>query len=198
MRFLAASFCCLTTFLATSCSTAASASGGSEPAPTGAWLRDFGTKYSYDVGYMEQLLAASPAAFATFEAAMGMAGHRVHLPVDAHYVACISALMADDCGACTQLDLRLAVEAGVDRAVLRQLLEDPRQLPPTLRLVHEHATQVVKGGNADAARVAELRRVLGDAAFGELAVNILGSRIYPGLRRTMGAEVACPQPTLDF
>lgn len=192
-------------FLANACSTTAASdpgqSGKQDPsaiADTRAWLREFGTKYAYDVGYMEQLLDLSPTAYETFAAAMGMSACREHLPLDAHYVACISALLADDCGACTQLNLRMAVEAGVDRDMLRQLMQDPGNLPPVLRLVHEHATQVVKGGNADAARIAQLRAALGDAAFGELTVDIIGSRIYPALRRALGAERSCPPPSLDF
>lgn len=171
---------------------------GSDPAATRAWLAEFGEKYAYDTGYMEQLLAFSPAAYDTFAAAMGMSEQRAHLPVDAHFVTCISALLADDCGACTQLNLRMAVEAGVDRAVLRQLLEDPDRLPPVLRMIRDHATQVVRGENADVARVAQIRQALGDEAFAELTVNILGCRIYPALRRALGAEVVCPPPTLDF
>lgn len=200
MKSPRALLCLVAIQLASSCSSTSTASPPPPPNPTAtkAWWREFGAKYHYDTGYVEQLLAQSPAAYDTFAAAMGMAEHRVHLPVDAHFVACISALRADDCGACTQLNLRMAVEAGVDRALLRQLLEAPKSLPPVLRLVHEHATQVVRGGNADAARVAQLKQALGEPAFAELAVNILGCRIYPGLRRAMGAEVACPLPTLDF
>ncbi len=190
--------CALAGLLVASCSSTNTVTPPLDPAATHAWLHDFGATYGYDTGYMEQLLDQSPSAYATFAAAMGMAEHRVHLPVDAHFVACISALMADDCGACTQLNLRMALEAGVDRALLRQLLEDPSGLPPVLRLVHEHATQVVHGGNADAARVAQLKAAFGDVGFAELAVNILGCRIYPGLRRAMGAEHECPPPTLDF
>ncbi|MCA8950328.1 MAG: hypothetical protein KDE27_12555 [Planctomycetes bacterium] len=170
----------------------------SDPAATRVWLQEFAAQYSYDTGYMEQLLDLSPAAYDTFAAAMGMSELRVHLPVDAHYVGCISALLADDCGACTQLNLRMAVEAGIDRALLRQVLEDPASLPPVLRAVHDYATAVVRGGNAEAGRVQQLRGQLGDEAFAELAVNVLGCRIYPGLRRAMGAEVSCPPPTLDF
>jgi hypothetical protein len=191
----------LALLFATACSTTAPApepQNPNDPAATRAWLHEFGTKYHYDTGYMEQLLDLSPAAWQTFEAAMAMAEHRVHLSVDAHFIACLSALMADDCGACTQLNLRMAVEAGVDRDVLRKLLQDPASLPPMLRLVYEHATQVVRGGNADAARVAQLREAYGDEAFAELAVNVLGCRIYPGLRRAMGAEVFCPPVSLDF
>jgi hypothetical protein len=161
-------------------------------------LEEFGQHYHYDVGYLIELLELSPASYVVFEGAMALAEHREHLPLEAHYVARIAALQADDCGACTQLNLRLAVEAGVDRALLRTLLEDPAALPGPLRAVHAHAQQVVRGDNADAQRVAELREAYGEAAFAELAVVILGSRIYPGLRRALGAERTCPPPHLDF
>lgn len=165
---------------------------------TRAWLADFEAAYHYDVGYMEQLLELSPTAYETFAGAMGMGELHEHLPTDAHHVGTIAALMADDCGQCTQLGLRLAVEAGVERELLRTLLESPDQLPDDLRLVRDYATRVGSGGNADAATVAALRATYGDAGFGELAVNVLGVRIYPALRRAMGAETVCPPPTLDF
>ncbi|QDU83412.1 hypothetical protein Pla163_05110 [Planctomycetes bacterium Pla163] len=167
-------------------------------AETRAWLEDFGRRYAYDVGYLEQLLDLSPDAFGAFASSMELSEHRVHLPLDAHYVGLVGALLADDCGQCTQLTLRMAVEAGVERSLLRQVLEDPERLPPDLRLVHAYATQVVGGQNADAATVARLRAALGDEGFAELAVNVLGARIYPGLRRALGAETACAPPTLDF
>ncbi|MGE3171515.1 MAG: hypothetical protein AB7O97_02740 [Planctomycetota bacterium] len=186
--------------LATACATAPPAADAApaDAAATRQWLQEFGATYGYDVGYLEALLDRSPAAYATFAAAMGMAEHRVHLPADAHFVALISALIAYDCGQCTQLNLKMAVEAGVDRELLRLVLERPADLPPTLRLVHEYAAAVAGGRNADAATVARLRAELGDAAFGELAVNVLGAAIYPALRRAMGAETVCPPPTLDF
>lgn len=199
-RLLCLSFAALP-LLASSCSTTPTDKAeprASSVDDTRAWLRDFGAKYQYDVGYMEALLDLSPAAYEAFAAGMGMAEKRAQLPLDAHYVGVISALLADDCGQCTQLNLRIAVEAGVDRATLKQVLEEPERLPPTLRLVHDYATQVVKGQNADIGTVGKLRDALGDEAFGELAVNVLGARIYPALRRAMGAETYCPPPSLDF
>lgn len=190
--------CLLAIQLTTSCSTAPAVESHADPAATRAWLHDFGSTYAYDTGYMEQLLDLSPTAYEAFAAAMAMAEQRTHLSATEHFVACISALLADDCGACTQLNLRMAVAAGVDRDLLRQLLEKPDGLPAELRAIRDYATQVVHGGNAGRELVRQLRTTLGDAAFAELAVNVLGCRIYPGLRRAMGAEVACPPPTLDF
>lgn len=161
-------------------------------------LRQFAELYAYDNRYLEHLLDLSPAAHAVFAAAMGMSAHRVHLPRDAHFVAKLATLRADDCGACTQLVLRMAVEAGVPRELLRQVLRAPDELPAELRLVFAHAQQVARGENGDPERVAALRTAFGDAAFAELAVNIVGSRIYPALKRALGEENACRVPNWDF
>jgi len=140
----------------------------------------------------------SPEGYATFEAAMGMGEYREHLSLDAHHVARISALLGDDCGACTQLGLRLAVEAGVRREILQQLLSEPESLPELLKLVHEYAFEVGKGNNASLELVGQLREALGDQGFAELSVNVVGIGIYPALRRAIGAETVCPDPSLDF
>jgi alkylhydroperoxidase/carboxymuconolactone decarboxylase family protein YurZ len=161
-------------------------------------LRQFAEMYAYDNRYMEALLDMSAPALATFAAAMGMSRHRQALPIEAHYVAKLATLRADDCGACTQLNLRMAVEAGVPRELLQTALRTPHALPEELRLVYEHAQQVVRGENADAARVAQLRAHYGDAAFAELAVNIVGVRVYPAMKRALGAEHACQVPHWDF
>ena len=185
--------------LAASCSSNAPAPDpASDVEATRAWLADFEAHYGYDTGYMEKLVELSPAAFDQFAAAMGMSELNEHLTAEQHYVGAISALMADDCGACTQLNLKMAVEADVDRELLRTLIEKPVELPPTLRAIHTYATQVVSGTNANPDVVRDLLEALGDEGFAELAVNILGCRIYPGLRRAMGAETACPPLTLDF
>lgn len=183
--------------LAASCSSTTPAPAADVDA-TRAWLAEFEEHYGYDTGYMENLLGLSPAAYDRFAAAMGMAEPGAHLTPEQHHVGVISALMADDCGACGQLALKMAVEAGVDRDLLRGLVDAPEGLPTPLRTIHAYATQVVRGGNASTESVTELRAALGDEGFAELAVNVLGCRIYPGLRRAMGAETACPPLTLDF
>ena len=162
------------------------------------WLRDFGSEYEYNTDYMEALLEMSPEAYASFEAAMEMGESRKYLSLEAHHVAKISALMGDNCGACTQLGLRLAVEAGVSREILHHLMSEPELLPDLLRLIYEHANEVIQGNNANLKRVAQLREALGDKGFAELSINIIGVGIYPALRRSVGAETVCPAPSLDF
>ena len=107
-------------------------------------------------------------------------------------------MQVEDCGACAQLNLRMAVEAGVDRGLLRTLIESPDRLPAPLRDVRDHVRSVVLGTESDSARAARLREQYGEAAFAELAVVIAGCRIYPTIKRALQRSGHCEILTLDF
>ena len=161
-----------------------------------AWLANFGEQYHYNVGYMEALLDASPAAFEAFLAGTGMANQRAHLSPEVYHVGVISALIADDCGECSQLGLLLALEEGVERDLLQTLLDAPDRLAAPLDLVSQYASEVARGNNASLETIAKLKSALGDRAFGELATSVLGVQLYPALRRALGKEVECLPPSL--
>ena len=168
------------------------------PESTDAQLRAFEAHYDYDAGYLRRLLELAPNAYGRFAAAQGMSQHRDALSQDAHAIACISVMLTDDCGACAQLNLRMAAEVGVPRDLLQTLLDEPAELPKPLDDVYHHARAVTAGDPLDAERVTRLRDAIGDQAFGELAVVITGARIYPSLKRAMGTTTHCRKPSLDF
>jgi len=161
-------------------------------------LRAFGEHFDYDVSYLMHQLDDAPGAFAAFAAAQAMARRRDALPADLHAVACLAVMLHDDCGACAQLNLKMAVEQGVDRALLATVLERPDELDAPFADVYQHAREVVRGVDPDPHRAARLRKQLGPEAFGELAVTIVGARIYPALKRARGEATTCRRPTLDF
>jgi len=168
------------------------------PSEVRAGIAAFGAHYSYDTAYLQALYDAAPGAHTAFSAAMPLSRHREALPRDAHFIARVAAMHTDDCGACTQLNLRMAVEAGVDRTLLRTLLEAPEHLPADLALVRAHAIQVVSGENADPERLARLTERYGAHGVAELATAIAGGRLFPTLKRALGLESACALPHLDF
>ncbi len=161
-------------------------------------LESFGAAYQYDVGYMKTMLDGSPGAFQAFVAGQAMSAYRKALPLDAHYVARIATMQGEDCGPCTQLNLRMAVEEGVDREMLRALLDAPSGLPEPLRDVADHCRAVVEGGLDDPERAARLRWNYGEEGFAELAVCIAGSRIYPTAKRALLEAGTCERLTVDF
>ena len=161
-------------------------------------LRSFSRHYDYDAGYLEALLEAAPEAFEVFLGSQPMSQHRRALTIDAHHVARITAMLGEDCGACAQLNVRMALEAGVDRELLRTLLENPEGLPDDLRDVHQHVRSVTGLEEVDEARAARIRKRHGEAGFAELAVVIAGCRIYPTIKRSMLMDGSCAIVTVDL
>jgi hypothetical protein len=161
-------------------------------------LAAFSAAYDYDVSYVVELLDHSPGAYAAFAAVQPLGNYRSVLPRDAHWVASIATALAEDCGACAQLGLRRAVQDGVDRELLRQLLDAPSLLPGALADVYAHARAVCGGAADDAERAARLRAAYGETGLAELAVCITGCRLYPTLKRALFKNGACRKPTLDF
>lgn len=156
-----------------------------------AGIRAFGAAYDYDSSYLNDLLDASAGAYEAFADAQKMGLHRWALPLDAHYVARIATMLSDDCGACGNLNVKMALEAGVDRGVVDGVLHAPETLKAHLRDVFEHTRDVISGADMNEDRIHRLRAHYGKEAFAELAVTITGSRIYPTIKRALGAMTAC-------
>ena len=96
-----------------------------------------------------------------------------------------------DCGPCSQLNVDLAAEAGVDRSLLGSIVAGPELLEPPLDDVWRHASRVGRGDPSDPEVVDRLRSSLGDAAFAELGVLIAGTRLYPTLKSALGVAESC-------
>jgi alkylhydroperoxidase/carboxymuconolactone decarboxylase family protein YurZ len=154
-------------------------------------LQEFKATYDYDTAYLRELAEDSPGAYDAFAQAEGMSAYRKALPLEAHYIARIATMLVEDCGPCTQLNLRMAVEAGVERSTLDLLLHSPEKLPEPLRDVRDHARAIVGEGDITPERIERLRAHYGDEGVAEIAVVVLGSRIYPTLKRAMLADQKC-------
>lgn len=154
-------------------------------------LRQFSASYEYDTAYLEKLLKDSSGAYRAFEGGQSMSQYRKALPLDAHYVARIATMQVEDCGPCTQLNLRMAIESGVERSLLDTLIQSPKKLPQELGDIRDHARAVVGAEALDPARVERLRALYGDDGFAELAVVITGCRLYPTLKRAMLENESC-------
>ena len=163
-----------------------------------AQISAFSEAYRYDASYLAHLLDAAPGAFQAFAPAQSVSKHRDYLPLDAHFVGRIASARGQDCGPCAQLNLRMAVEAGVRRNVLETLIESPDKLPPPLWDVYEHAFAVTSGAEIDHDRLTRLGEIYGEAGVAELAVCIVGSSIFPTLKRALGREGSCELLQVDF
>ena len=88
----------------------------------GHMLRRANKRYGYNTSGFEMMLAGSPAAFFKFARLAKAANHREVVPVEASFAAKIIGALAEDCGACTQLCVNMALEAGMPKDQIEAVL----------------------------------------------------------------------------
>ena len=154
-------------------------------------IEQFESTYQYDASYIKELYDRSPEAYSVFEALQPMAAYYRELPPEAHFVVAITVMQYEDCGECLELNFKMARDVGVDESVLTALVNSPESLPPELKDVREHTLLCLGTGSADEAVARRIDEHYGPAAFAELAICIIGTRMYPGLKRTLLKMQAC-------
>ena len=155
-------------------------------------IADFERHYAYDMGYAHRMLRASRGAFLRFSLFARLAQYRAGVPAAAYFAVRIIATLHEDCGPCTQLNLAMATEAGVDAPILAAIVSgDDAALDADTLLACQHARAVL---NQDPSAHDWHERV--QARFGErglmtLALAIAWTRVYPTLKRALGSAHAC-------
>lgn len=161
------------------------------------WIDGFERRYGYDAAYMRHVLRASPASlmkfgFGTRAADVGAA------PAEALVAAGLVGTMSEDCGPCTQIACDIAVENGVDPAVLRALLDgDESAMGETAALAWRFArASLARDMEACDPLRDEIVRRWGDPALVAISLAITASRMYPTLKYALGYGKACSRVTV--
>lgn len=153
----------------------------------------FERRYDYDVSYMRQLIEADPAAFQAFSAVRKLSGYRKGAPPAAIAAAGIIGTMAEDCGPCTQIGVKIAAEGGVPAGVLKGILTgDEEAMGPDAALARRFAlASMARDLEAtDPLREAVVRR-WGERGLAALALSIAAARVYPTVKYALGHGKAC-------
>lgn len=157
-----------------------------------AQLARFERAYDYDMSYARDLLEADLRAFLVFNRVMPLAKYRRDLPVDGWFAAKLAGAMAEDCGPCTQLVVRMAEEAGVAADTLRAIVgHRPEQLPPDAQLAWRFAeAALAHSPEADPLREQVLQR-WGERALVSLGFALVAARMFPTLKYALGHGKTC-------
>ncbi|WP_286758046.1 hypothetical protein, partial [Ralstonia sp. RL] len=127
-----------------------------------------------------------------FSAVAKMAAHREAVPPEAWYAAKLTATIAEDCGPCTQLVVRMAEADGVSVSVLRGILDgDERAMGSHAALAQRFARAVLAHDpQADALRE-QIAARWGERAVVTLALAIAAARMFPTVKYAMGHGKRC-------
>lgn len=157
----------------------------------------FERTWNYDARYVHELIDADPRAFMSLGKVIGLSQYRKAIPLAARHAGGIVAVMAEDCGPCTQLAINMAEHDGVDPAILRAVVaHDVAAMPYAVALAVRFAqATLAHAPEADDLRE-EVVRLWGKRALISLAFAIMSARLFPTLKYAMGHGHACTRLTI--
>lgn len=159
------------------------------------WLQSFSHRYQYDTTYMEELLEHSPTTFLKFSTLHLLSSHRRSIPVAPWSAARIRATVWEDCGPCAQLVCNMALEAGVEPAIIAAVvaldLDALDALDEETALVVRFTELVMARDPAADELRAQIRQLWGDAGLMSLALTISTTRVYPSMKYVLGHGHVC-------
>jgi hypothetical protein len=152
----------------------------------------FERTWNYDAGYMHEVIDVDPRAMMAFGKLQAISGYRKGVPPAAYCAAGIVAVMAEDCGPCTQLAIDMAQQAGVDPAVLRAIVTRDFKVMPGEAVLAVRFTEATlrHAPEADELRE-EVVRHFGKRGLIALSFAMLAARMYPTLKYALGYGRAC-------
>jgi len=162
-------------------------------------MRRMERRYAYNLDYLRHVWHVSRGAFRRFAFGfMWFASGRDALPADAAAIAGIVSTRHADCGPCTQITVDMALEAGVDPAVLKAAIAgDLDHLPHALALVYRFAHAVVTADITAGDMRPHIVDLYGEKGLVDLATAIAVGQVYPAFKRTLGFGDTCLQVTIN-
>lgn len=157
-----------------------------------AFVGRFEKRYDYDASYMRELLDIDTAAFRAFSKIQGFAGYR-KAPPEALVAAGIVGTLAEDCGPCTQIVVRMAEEGGVSPKVLKAIVTgDEAAMGPDAALAWRFArASLARDMEAADPLRDEIVRRWGRKALAAIALGLASARVYPTVKYALGYGKAC-------
>jgi hypothetical protein len=162
------------------------------------FIDKFEAHYDYDCNYMRTMRSSSADGFKTFVDFMPMGQYSKALDNETQWVSRIAAMLTEDCGGCVQLNIKMAIEAGVDKELVRTIILSPENLESNLKLVYDYSKSVALNSTDHNELSQEIRKLYSSEQVTEFALAIAAAKVYPTLKRALGEFKSCALYKFQF
>jgi hypothetical protein len=160
-------------------------------------IRRFERTYDYDMSYVREMLRLSPRAFLLFSRATNLSTFRRGVSLEAWYAAKLVAILAEDCGPCTQIGVTMAERAGVDPRLITNLIAGRFEALPDPVRETARFTMATLRRTPEAEELRQcVERRFGRLGLLSIAFAITSARIYPTIKYALGYGHACQRVTV--
>lgn len=155
-------------------------------------LEGFQSHYDYDTTYMKEMLKVSPTAFEKFEAFLPMASFVNNAPKEVIYLAKITAMKNEDCGACLQLNVDMAIEAGVNKDIIKEIVfNEGKNLPSSLKDIYEFTLLVSNNKTIEDTFYDKIYETYSKEVMVEISLAIAAAKVFPAIKRVLNDIKSC-------
>jgi alkylhydroperoxidase/carboxymuconolactone decarboxylase family protein YurZ len=155
-------------------------------------LEGFQNHYNYDTTYMKEMLKANPKAYETFENFLPMASFKDKAPVDVIFVAKLTSMKNEDCGKCLQLNVDMALEAGVDKEVVKEVVfNQGENLSTALKEIYDFTLAVSNNEQIPNTLYDKIHKKYSKEVLTEIALAIASTKIFPTVKRVFNDFHSC-------
>lgn len=161
-------------------------------------LEEFSEHYRYDMTYLKEFWQSSEEGFQKFSDFQPLSYHREFLPLETYWVSKLAAMQVADCGECLQLIVRMALEAGVDKKLVRACIQGGSSLPEDLKDIFDFSTSIASYRNIDPQLEERIDAQLDKRQRIELGVCVASAPVYPTIKRALGYTQSCSLVEIEF
>lgn len=154
-------------------------------------INDFEQHYQYDGTYMRELLAASTEGFKRFHNFLPLSEYREKLSLEDYWIGKLAAMQVEDCGDCLQLNVRMALEAGLAKSVLEAAIGGGEHLSDRLQDIYHYARHVASNDSVDFELLDRIASRYDKAALLELGICVATAKVFPTVKRALGYTRNC-------
>ena len=155
-------------------------------------LEGFQNHFNYDTTYMQTMLKENVNAYATFEAFLPMASFKEVTASDVIFVVKLTSMKNEDCGACLQLNVDMAVEAGVDKEIIKEVVfNEGKNLSKQLKEVYDFTLAVSNNENIDSKIYDKMNEQYSKAVMTEIALAIASTKVFPAIKKVLNDFHSC-------
>ena len=159
-------------------------------------LEQFSSYYQYDVQYLRDLYESSADAFAKFNALQPLSMHCELLSMEEHWIAKLAAMKAQDCGACLELNIKMALEAGVSLNLVKNVVSNTEALTPHQRMIYEYVFGLA-ANQQDNSWLDDMKQNYSRGQLLEFGLCAASAVFYPMVKRAVGDVESCRLFNLD-
>lgn len=155
-------------------------------------LEGFQSHFNYDTSYMKEMLTENSKAFETFEAFLPMSTFVDKSPKDVIFVARLTSMKNEDCGACLQLNVDMATEAGVDKEIIQEVIfNEGKNLSSELKMIYDFTLCVGNKETVDAQLYEKMNKTYAKEVIVEIGLAIAATKVFPTLKRVLNDIQSC-------